>query len=105
MWQDIQNYLYSVALKKYAPMAIAAAFTALGTYLAAHAGVLESYGITYGTWPLQWAPADVPSGHVILIELDTLSAAAYTAIVALVAVIMRAAQHHATGTAAEPSKP
>lgn len=98
MWDQIKTYVLEIAIKKYAPVAVAAAFTALGTYLAANSGWLEQWGITYGTWPLHWAATDGPSGHVILIELDTLSASAYTLIIALAATLIRAIQHHATGT-------
>lgn len=98
MWDQIKTYLIEVGIRKYAPTAIMAAFTALGTYLAAHSGTLETWGITYHTWPFTWASGQEPSGPCILIELDTLSAASYTAIIALVAVVVRAAQHHSTGS-------
>jgi hypothetical protein len=98
MTEKIKWYFFEIVLKKYGPIGITAALTAIGTYLAAHAGVLEQYGVTYGNWPLHWNPGQDPSGHVILIELDTLGAAAYTAIIAAIAVLIRAIQQHTTGT-------
>ena len=97
MLEQIKWYLVNVGIRKYGPVGIAAGFAAIGSYLAAHAGMLEQYGITYGVWPLTWPAGQDPSGPCILIEMDTLSAASYTAIIALVAVIVRAAQHHTTG--------
>ena len=38
MWDQIKTYVLEIAIKKYAPVAVAAAFTALGTYLAANSG-------------------------------------------------------------------
>lgn len=75
-------------------MAVMSALAALGAYMAAHAGLLEQYGVTYGVWPLQWPTP--PSGPVIVLELDTLGAKAIAAIAALAAMAIRAAQHHAT---------
>ena len=95
-------YVINVVYPKYASMAILAAFAALGTWMAAHAGLLEKYGVTYGIWPLRWAHGQVPSGPVILIELDTLSTAAYTAIIAGIAVLIRALQHHTVGAVTGP---
>lgn len=102
MWDTVKMYLLQIGLKKYLPMAVMGGMAALGTFLAAHAGVLEQYGVTYGTWPLQWAPADIPSGHVILIELDTLSASVIVMLGSLVTVLIRAAQHHTTGSPVIP---
>lgn len=62
--------------------------------MAAHAGMLEQYGITYGTWPIHWPTT--PTGPVIVLELDTLGAKAIAAVAALAAVAIRAAQHHTT---------
>ena len=100
MWENIKVYLIQMCLKKYVPVAIASGMAALGTYLAAHAGVLEQYGVTYGVWPFHWAQGQYPSGPCILVELDTLSTATFTAVVALTAVVVRALQHHTTGTSA-----
>ena len=94
MFDQIKWYLVQIGVKKYLPMAVMSALAALGAYLAAHAGMLEQYGVTYGVWPIQW-PAP-PSGPVIVLELDTLGAKAIAGIVALGAVALRAAQHHTT---------
>ncbi len=69
MLEKIKTCLTEAVLKRVAPIA-AANIVAIGTaLLAAHQGVLESWGITYGVWPLNVQV----SGQVILIELDTLS--------------------------------
>lgn len=92
--EQLKWYLVSIGLKKYVPMAIMAAIASLGAYLAAHAGLLEQYGVTYGVWPLQWPTP--PSGPCIVLELDTLGAKAIASVAALAAVAIRAAQHHTT---------
>ncbi len=94
MIDNLKWYLVQIGLRKYVPMAIMAAIAAVGTYLAAHAGLLEQYGVTYGIWPLAWPTP--PSGPVIVLELDTLGAKGIAAISALAAVAIRAAQHHTT---------
>jgi hypothetical protein len=99
MLDKLKWYLVEIGVKKYAPMGIGAAFAAIGTYLAAHAEILEPWGITYtANYPFVWATGQVPTGPCILVELDTLSALAYVGTVALVAVIVRAGQHHVSGT-------
>lgn len=90
---SLKTWLVEVALKKLGPTAMAAGISALFALLAAHQGLLEQWGITFGTWPLQWT-GDPPSGHVILIELDTVSTAALALMAALVTAAMAAAQHH-----------
>ena len=98
MIDSIKTYLIQAGVKKYLPMAVLGGMTALGTFMAAHAGVLEQWGVTYGTWPLQWATGQIPSGPVILVELDTLNASLIVLLSGLVAMILRATQHHTTGT-------
>lgn len=93
---SIKTWLVEVGLRKLGPTAMASAISALFALLAAHQGLLEQWGITYGIWPLSWASGQVPSGHVILIELDTISTSALTLIAALATAAMAAAQHHAT---------
>lgn len=104
MMDKIKWYIMNVAMNKYLPMAGMAAVTALGTFFAAHTGALEQYGITYGTWPLVWTTGNVPSGPVLLVELDTLSASAIAGIVALVTVIWSATQHHTTPVPPNPTE-
>jgi hypothetical protein len=102
MLEKIKDYFLEVAMKKYAPMAAMGAVAALGTFMLAHAGMLEQYGITYGTWPFTWPTGQQPSGPCILIELDTLSTAAITAVVALVTMLMRATEHHTATALTQP---
>lgn len=97
MLDQIKWYLVNLGLKKYVPMGVMAATAALGAFMAAHAGMLEQYGITYANWPFQWPAGQSPSGPCILLELDTLSTKAIAGIAALAAIALRAAQHHTTG--------
>lgn len=95
---SLKTWVIEVGLKKMGPTAMASAISALFALLAAHQGLLEQWGITYGIWPLQWATGQAPSGHVILIELDTVSTAALTVFAGLVTAIMAASQHHVAAT-------
>ncbi len=96
MFDQLKWYFVQIGIRKYVPMAVMAGLAAFGTYMAAHAGLLEQYGVTYSTWPFQWPADAVPNGPCILIELDTLGAKAIAGIAALAAVAIRAAQHHTT---------
>lgn len=98
MWEQIKFYAIQYGLKKYAPMAAMGGLAALGTFAAAHAGMLEQWGVTYGSWPFSWPSGNAPSGPCILIELDTTSTAAIAALTALATVVFRATQQHTTGT-------
>ena len=98
MIDQIKWYLINVGLKKYAPVGIMAGLTALGTFMAAHAGLLEQWGVTYGTWPFSWPAGQGPSGPCILIELDTTGQAVIALVATLVAMMARATEHHALGT-------
>jgi hypothetical protein len=102
MWQTIKIYLAQTALSKYLPMGVMAGLSTLGFFMAAHAGLLEKYGITYGAWPFQWSPNQSPTGPCILIELDTFSTSAITLLASLFAIVLRAIQHHTTGTPVAP---
>jgi hypothetical protein len=102
MLEKIKWYFVNYGLVKYLPIGVMAGMTALGTFLAAHAGMLEQWGVTYGTWPLAWTHGNIPSGNVILIELDTTSQAVITLVASIAAMAIRAAQHHATGTPVVP---
>lgn len=90
MFDQIKWYFVQIGLKKYVPMGIMAAVASLGMIMAAHAGMLEKWGVTYGTWPISWP--QVPSGPVIVVELDTLSKAAIAWVGAFVAIALRAIQ-------------
>lgn len=90
---SLKTWAVEIGLKKLGPTALASGISALFALMAAHQGLLEQWGITYGIWPLQWSGTP-PSGHVILIELDTVSTAALTLLAALVTAGMAAAQHH-----------
>ncbi len=87
--EPIKIYLVEVITRKVIPAATAAALSALTVFVAAHKEILESWGVTYGTWPLANFTA---SGPVIVIELDTVNAALWslgaaglTALIALIA--------------------
>lgn len=90
----LKTWLVEVALKKMGPSLVKGALAALVGYLAAHQGLLEAWGITSGTWPLRWTNGQQPSGHVILIELDTISGSALVVVTGLIMSLFTAAQHH-----------
>jgi hypothetical protein len=92
----IKWYVVQVGMKKYVPMGVMAALASLGAIMAAHAGMLEQWGVTYGNWPLNFGTS--PTGPCIVIELDTLSKAVIAGIASLAAMAMAATQHHTTGT-------
>lgn len=103
MWERIKWYAVEYGLKKYTPVAAMAAVSTAGAFLAAHAGKLEKYGITYtAAWPFVWTPGHEPSGPCLLMELDTTSAALLTLIVTIATVAFRAGQAHTTGTPVVP---
>lgn len=91
----LKEYLIEILLKRAGPVAAGALVSALMALGAAHQGLLEQFGITFGTWPLTWPTGQAPSGHVLLIELDTLSQAAIVALVALYTAGSAIAAHHA----------
>lgn len=103
MIDKLKDYLVNAVLTKYAPMGAMAALAALGTFMAAHAGMLEQYGVTYGDWLDLIKMPTQPSGPCLLIEMDTLSKAAIAGIIAAVGIIMRATEHH-TATAIQTLK-
>lgn len=96
MLEQLKWYAVQIGLKKYVPMAVMSALGALGAYMAAHAGMLESYGVTFHSWPFVWPTGGEPTGPCILLELDTLGAKGIAAITAIAAVAIRATQHHTT---------
>lgn len=102
MLDQLKWYLVQIGLKKYVPMGIMAAFGMFGTYMLAHAGMLEDWGVTYHNWPFDWAVGQEPSGPCILIELGTLSTKTILAIGTLATVAARALQQHTTGAPSVP---
>lgn len=105
MIEKIKAYLLNVVLTKMAPAAASFAVTAFAGFWAAHQGMLEPWGITFGTWPLTWGAGQDPSGHVLLIELDTLSEKSVTAVFALAGALYAAGQHHLSNVVTPPSAP
>lgn len=98
MLEKLKWYLINIGVKKYAPVGVMAAMASLGTLMAAHAGMLEEYGVNYiASWSPAWLTTHTISGPILLIELDTTSTAAIAALVALVAVMSRAGEHHTLG--------
>src|SRR5579871_566522 len=91
-------YLVNVGLKRVGPVATGALVASLLALMAAHQGLLESWGITYGTWPLAWPAGQNPTGPVILIELDTVSSAALALLSSLVAAAVTMVGHQVTQT-------
>ena len=95
MIDQIKWYLVNLGMKKYLPLGIMAAIASLGALMAAHAGMLEQWGITYGNWPINFGTA--PSGPCVVVEIDTLSKAAIAGIASLATMAFAAVQHHVTG--------
>lgn len=100
MFEKLRWYIVNVALTKYAPMGAMAALAAFGAFMAAHAGLLEQYGVTYGNWPINFGTA--PTGACLVIEMDTLSKAAIAGLVSIVAIMARATEHHVATTITPP---
>lgn len=95
MLDKIKQYLFNVALTKYAPVAVMSGLTALGTLLAAHSGALEQWGVNYiASWTPDWLTTHQISGPILLVELDTTSTATIALVIALVTMIARAGEHH-----------
>ena len=94
MLEELKWYLVNIGMKKYVPMGVMAALASFGALMAAHAGMLEQWGITYGNWPINFGTS--PSGPCIVVELDTLSKSAITGIVSLITMAVAAVQHHTT---------
>lgn len=95
MLDQLKWYLINIGLKKYAPVAMMSALAALGTLFAAHAGMLESWGVNYiASWDPSWLTGHAISGPILLIELDTTSTAALAGLVGLITLLARAGEHH-----------
>lgn len=106
--QKAKLYALDVGVKHLGPAAFASLVSTAFALLAAHQGLLESWGITWGTWPLSWPAGQDPSGQVILIELDTLGKMGLAAVLTAVGSLSTLAAHHgnqaintALGTGAE----
>ena len=99
MIEKLKWYLVEFGLKKYAPVGIMAGMAALGTFLAAHGGMLEQWGVNYiPLWNASWLATHPISGAVLLVELDTTNVAIITLVVSLGSMAIRAGQHAVTGT-------
>jgi len=95
MLDKIKDYIFNVALKRYVPIATMAGIGALGTLLAAHQGLLESWGVNYiADWSSAWLNAHQITGPVLLIELDTTSTAVIALVIGLATFASRAVEHH-----------
>lgn len=92
----LKTWLVEVAIRKIGPSAMASLIASGVALAAAHQGLLESWGITVGMWPLVWPAGQEPSGQVILVELGTVSSMALAGLGALVVSLVMAGQHHAT---------
>jgi hypothetical protein len=100
MLERLKWYVVNVALTKYAPMGAMAALATFGAFMAAHAGLLQQWGVTYGNWPINFGTA--PTGPCLVVELDTLSKAAIAGIVGIVSIMARATEHHVATTITPP---
>lgn len=99
MFEKLKWYLIEVASKKYVPVAVMAGMASLGTLYAAHSGVLEQWGVNYiAQFSMDWFKTHEVTGPVFLIELDTTNQAIIALVMALIATMARAGQHHTTGS-------
>lgn len=95
MLDQIKWYLVNVGIKKYAPVAMMSGLAALGALFAAHAGMLEQWGVNYiASWDASWLATHSISGPILLIELDTTSTAMLAAVIGLITLMSRAGEHH-----------
>jgi hypothetical protein len=91
-------YLVQIGLKRYVPMGVMAGMGAFGTLMAAHAEILEKWGVNYiAQWTPSWATTHDITGAVLLIELDTTSASFIAFIGAVAVIMLRASEHHVVG--------
>ncbi len=98
MLDNVKTYLVEVLAKNVAPKVAAAVVSYLFAYLMTHENTLEGFGITSGVWPLVWQVGQVPSGHVTLIEWDTLTAWGGSALVGLLVAGVSLLWHHGQAT-------
>lgn len=98
MLDKLKTYFVEVIIKKYAPTLVTTAVASFLAFLATHQGLLETWGVTFGAWPLAWAHGQEPSGQVILIELDTFKTMAGAGLITLITLAMAAIQHHSVAT-------
>lgn len=100
MFEKLKWYLVQIGIKKYVPMGVMSAMGVLGTFMAANAGKLEPWGVNYiPQWSADWLTTHSISGPVLLIELDTTSAAVIALVVGIVTIAMRATEHHVNAVA------
>ena len=100
---SVIDYFVEVVVKRCAPMAIVSVLAWLGTWMIAHAGMLESWGVNYiPDWSASWLTTHDISGPVILVELDTFKIGAGAAIVAAFVLFARAGEHHVMTTKPTP---
>lgn len=96
---SVKTYIAEVIVRKVVPAALASAIAALGTYLMAHAEILQQYGITYwqnfgGVFPAGQAP----TGAVLVVEFDTLQKGAAILLIAGIGAVMAFMTHHTAAT-------
>lgn len=94
----IETYLIEVVGKNLIPKVAAAAIAAAVGWLLSHAGMLEAWGVTTGTWPLHWTSE--PTGPVTVIEWDTLTVAGGAGLMGLLTLIAGIVMHHGKATVA-----
>lgn len=78
------------------PAAFAAVISSAFAFLAAHQGMLESWGVFFGTWETVLVKLDavVPKTQVIVLELDTFKLMGIAVLVGLIGAQGAAAGHH-----------
>lgn len=84
---SVKLWLTNVALKKMGPSLIRAAVAWVVAMVAAHAGMLATFGVIYDQ-----------AAHTVTLHIDTLQAWLLGGGLGLVTAFLAAAQHHATAT-------
>lgn len=95
---SIKTYFAEVIARKVIPAALASAVAAIGTFLLAHATMLEQWGITYYPSFAGVFTGTAPTGKILVIEFDTLTKAGGVALVAGVGLLMAFLTHHTVAT-------
>jgi len=74
LFEKMKIYLVEVVLNKLGPVAAASLLSLITAFAAAHNEILEEWGVNYiADFTPAWLVTHAVSGHVLLIELDTVS--------------------------------
>lgn len=96
----IKTWLVEVVVNKVSPQVVAAIIAYLVAFMGAHEELLQKLGITfYGNFTGVW-DGPMPTGQVIVVELDTLHVYGGVLLATGIAAIWALIQHHGTAVVA-----